>query len=115
MEYLGALALYFLFKFLHKLWEERDQDNGERDHHLLEAEGQWHDLQVLRTHQALHDRELHPGHRMGLRSAAEVLLQKVLRKGLSDHPHCDTITMSRETDREEQTYEQRMAAVHPHG
>ena len=28
MEFLGAVALYFLFKFLHKLWEVRDQDKG---------------------------------------------------------------------------------------
>ena len=28
MEFLGAVVLYFLFKFLHKLWEVRDQDKG---------------------------------------------------------------------------------------
>ena len=30
MEFLGALALYYLFKYLYRCWEEKDQSKGEQ-------------------------------------------------------------------------------------
>jgi hypothetical protein len=30
MEFLGALALYYLFKYLYRYWEEKNQSKGEQ-------------------------------------------------------------------------------------